>query len=568
MTPRVITKAKDPRFWQKVREEGEYRLLRDDLLKKWELYASADFPAVTYGEYKLFFETGNRSVYEAKYFFLRRALSCAAFLTMIYPDEKKYLSRLEDAVFAICNEYTWCLPAHQPNGTEDVTNHIDLFASETAGALAEINEILGERLSPLISALLRRSVESRVIVPYAEGAVTYRWESWTNNWSAVCASGVATAFAYMRPDLLSKVLTRLENSMRAFLSGYGEDGFCLEGISYWSYGFGYYVVYADLMRDLTDGALDGFAPLKIAAIASYLQKMFLCGDATVSFSDSGRRALSNIGLNHYLFREYPSSVKLLDASLTDCASGCARFALDLRRILWFDSALQAENIKEIDETYYAEDAEWYIRKFSKFGFAAKAGHNGEPHNHNDIGSFIIALDCQQIFTDIGAGVYTKQYFRNETRYEILQCGSQGHSVPYFGEHRQRCGAEHRAASVKADGNTFSLDMAGAYGLSALRSLVRTFEVEEHSVTLTDCFDIDGDLPITERFMLLAEPTLKDGVLTVANKNVTFGESAKKIRIEYTPIEQHGAPVRTLTDLWTVDIVLRPGATDFTMRIAL
>lgn len=568
MVPKVITRSKDPLFWQEVREKGDYRPLRDDLLKKWEHHVGTELPSVTYGEYRLFFETGNRSLYEAKYFLLRRALSLSALLSMIYPEDKQYLSRLEDVIFAICNEYTWCLPAHQPNGTEDITNHIDVFASETAGALAEINEILGERLSPLVRALVRRSVESRVIEPYAAGKTAYPWESSQGSRAAVCASGVAMAVAYIRPDLLPSLLPRIENSMQAFLSGYGDDGFCPEGISSWSYGFGYYAVYADLIRDLTDGAVNGFASPKVAAISSYLGRMYLCGNVVASFSDSPRHANASIGLNHYLYREYPDRVKLIDASLTGFASGCAHFALDLRRVLWFDPALRTEDVSDVDETYYAADAEWYVRKHSTFGFAAKAGHNGEPHNHNDIGSFIIALDRQQIFADIGAGAYTGQYFQDQTRYKSFACGSQGHSVPYFGENHQKHGAAFAAVNVKAEQNTFSLDMAGAYGISALRSLVRSFEIGEHEVRLTDTFATDGTLPITERFILLAEPSLRDGVLTVANKRVTFGESAKKIRIEYTPIPPHGGASRAPTDLWTVDVLLRAGADVFTMRVEL
>lgn len=565
MKPSVLTKATDPAFWHSVREREEYRPFRDDLLKKWELFAEKTFPEITYAEYCLFFESGNRSVYEVKYFERRRALNTAALLSMIYPEEKQFLARLEDIIFMICGEYTWCLPAHQPSG--DVTDHIDLFASETAGALSEIYAILGHRLSPLISSLLIRSVGKRVLDSFSEGS--FGWESATNNWSAVCAAGVALAFAYLRPEAFPAVLPRLESAASAFLSGYGEDGFCLEGVGYWSYGFGYYTVYADLVRDLSDGKCNGFAAPKISAIAAYLQKMFLCGNVSVSFSD-GERSLSsvNVGLNHYLHREFPSAVQILDCLPTKLAEGCARFSLDLRALLWFDPDVKTSDIPKPNEVIFAPDAEWFIRKYPHYGFAAKGGHNAEPHNHNDIGSFILALDRQQIFADLGAGTYTKQYFRPETRYLTMECGSHGHSVPRFGENGQSNGRNFAARDVRADGNTFSMELAEAYRLPQLRSLCRVFTAEEHLFTLTDDFDADPNLPITERFLLLAEPTVRDGMLEVAGLTVRFGDGVKRISVDYTPMERQSVGIRRSVDAWTVDVQLAKGTSHFEMRVQL
>lgn len=50
--------------------------------------------------------------------------------------------------------------------------------------------------------------------------------------------------------------------------------------------------------------------------------------------------------------------------------------------------------------------------------AAKGGNNGEPHNHNDVGSFFYLVGDEMLLTDLGAGEYTKEYF-HEGRYRIL-----------------------------------------------------------------------------------------------------------------------------------------------------
>ena len=74
-------------------------------------------------------------------------------------------------------------------------------------------------------------------------------------------------------------------------------------------------------------------------------------------------------------------------------------------------------------------------------FAAKCGHNGEEHNHNDIGSFILADDSGQLLVDLGCMEYTKENFGTQTRYTLLQNSSLGHSVPIIGGHPQKEGKE-------------------------------------------------------------------------------------------------------------------------------
>lgn len=52
------------------------------------------------------------------------------------------------------------------------------------------------------------------------------------------------------------------------------------------------------------------------------------------------------------------------------------------------------------------------------GIAFKGGNNDEPHNHNDIGSFLLTVEGEVFLTDLGCGEYTKEYFQPDTRYDI------------------------------------------------------------------------------------------------------------------------------------------------------
>ena len=47
--------------------------------------------------------------------------------------------------------------------------------------------------------------------------------------------------------------------MNHYLSGFGEDGYCSEGLGYWGYGFGHYLYLAQILYDFTEGRIDLFA---------------------------------------------------------------------------------------------------------------------------------------------------------------------------------------------------------------------------------------------------------------------------------------------------------------------
>ena len=131
---------KNPELWQKIRTDETYRPLIDAMLQSYEKDAVPPITEIPYTMAADFFVSGDRATSEAIYF-VRRALCTCAILALIYPEERKYFDRMQDFLFAICNEYTWEIPAHTPNMTDYIPDDIDLFASETGYALSEIYKI-------------------------------------------------------------------------------------------------------------------------------------------------------------------------------------------------------------------------------------------------------------------------------------------------------------------------------------------------------------------------------------------------------------------------------------------
>ena len=88
----LLGKAQDPLFWVQVREKDVFKDVREDLLAYWEKECVGYQPeAMKYSEYKLFWTTGDRSIYQKPYYQRRRRMDVAALLALIYPEEQKYV---------------------------------------------------------------------------------------------------------------------------------------------------------------------------------------------------------------------------------------------------------------------------------------------------------------------------------------------------------------------------------------------------------------------------------------------------------------------------------------------
>ncbi|KAI7250671.1 hypothetical protein KC345_g11638, partial [Hortaea werneckii] len=418
---------------------------------------------------------------------------------LLEPDNAVVLEKLLDTLWAICGEYTWCLPAHLPadHDAAKISQYIDLFSSETGFTLSEISLLLGDRLPPLLRSRIRHEVERRLFRPFLENG-PYHWETARHNWAAVCAGSIGGAALLLVNDTarLTDILLKTENSMNYYLEGFGEDGACQEGLGYWNYGFGYFTYYSALLRARSDGRLDWFKQDKAAQIARFQQKCFIDGSYVANFSDSVPQVHVHMGLSHYLAEactdvERPPSA--LRAPYTE--DHCSRFAPALRNLIWTRAGKEEEAWEA--SSCYLPDAAWMLSRHlspaGSFGFAAKGGHNDEPHNHNDLGHFILSGWGEVYATDLGSGEYTADYF-GAGRYRYDCNGSQGHSVPIIDGRYQEAGRGFSStvlyASAAAEKDELTLEMTQAYTVTGLQSLVRSLvwhKEERPRLELTDTY---------------------------------------------------------------------------------
>ena len=506
-------------FWEKVRNDNSYRPLIDRLYELYNDHCEGDIPSEKYSLYKLYFETGDRNTYEKTYFSKRIRMNTLAILCLIYPERNEYIEKLQDTIWAICDEYSWFLPAHAQNYPETEYDTVDLFSSETAFALSEIKYLLGDRLDNLINKRIDDEIRRKVLNPFK--IKIQRWERWENNWAAVCAASVGASFMYQAPEEFSEVRERISSSINCFLNGYKDDGACLEGLAYWEYGFGFYIWYADLLEEFTCGEENLFDSEKVKNIADFAQKIYLAKNVTTSFSDSIGHGNLMVGMCHFLKERYGDKMILPPSGLkTD--DHCGRWCHHIRSFVFYNSEYKDAPFNNNAE-YLLPDAAWYIKRTPSYSFAIKGGNNAEPHNHNDIGSFIFAVGERQLIADLGCGEYTSDYFRPETRYSILCNCSFGHSVPIINGKAQCEGEEYKGELCLQNGSVL-VDMKNAYDDEGLKKLQRKISFSENAITLSDSFEFIGEGEYVCRLVLYEEPIINDGKVFFDGLSIEYDNS--------------------------------------------
>ncbi len=528
----------DTKRIQEISSNPLHKSYLEDLHEAAEGYRREKIAVLPWHLFKGYDTTGNRTDYEGAYFDHRGRLMTFALEVWLYNRQEDIVA-LEDIIWAICEEYTWSLPAHlyskslepaseSPSHYDPETN-IDLFAAETGFALAEILYMLEARLSPLVVHRAKKEVLRRVLMSYMNHPDRYNWEDMKNNWCAVCAGSIGAAAIYLieDPGVLSRLIDRLLPTLDQFIESFETDGTCLEGLSYWTYGVSFYVAFADLLMRRTDGDGNLLQSNHFEKIAAFAHKCYFPGGWTVSFSDGNQRDSFRSGLTHYLKHLYPNiQIPPQSSAAGYLSDSCYRWCNGLRDLLWTQEQVALESVDRSETSCEILDqAEWLLCQQSRghfYGLAFKGGHNDEPHNHNDIGSFIFYKDGECLLTDLGSGEYTKDYF-GAGRYEIFCNSSLGHSVPIIDGKGQKEGRQHCAKNtVFESGCHMRTDLSGAYGNKSLVKLLRdiTFR-EEEGILLTDTFEVTKEIQsITERLITLYEPIVNSQEVVIKGEKTS------------------------------------------------
>ena len=467
------------------------------------IYQDKPIQALSFRDYKRFWIDGNRYSYETAYFERRKRL----FLLQVLAIHKnKYLEPLEEVLATICDEYTWVVPAHS-------FSDIDLFSAETGSYLAETLYIFKDKLSQKLKERILSSLERKIISVF-ESQPVFHWESYKNNWLSVCGCGIGLSYLYAFPERFESVKERLFSLFKTFIEfGLDKEGYCSEGVNYWLYGVGSFCNFFDAYERMTGNRPDFIDCQTFKNTLQYLENARMQGDVYLPFADGGYakiivNALSVISIKSLYQKEF--SFPKAEEILTGNKAVGLSYLYNLH-------ACKPQKKTNKDSSFYYQNSQVFIRKRNEYALAVKCGNNGEYHNHNDIGAFQIVRNNKRYICDVGAGLYTKEYFGGG-RYEIFNCNSYSHSIPRVDQKTQSYGKEYAGKVVAVDKNSIAMDIANAYE-NGPNELFVTYKTEEKKVSVSyTC--VGAKEEIVFRFVSDLRPKIQNGKVWIEDMKIS------------------------------------------------
>lgn len=523
-------------------------LYYDVLIKAEKKVDDMEYPVLKASLYMEFSKNGNRDNFQKEYFKRRNALVIYTILEAIDNDGKR-MEKIIDFLWMILEERTWCLPAHvylipgaDALGSVD-TAAIDLFAAETACTISYVQTILKDRFDDVslnINKLVDRVLNERIFNDYLEKD-DYWWMGFkgdkVNNWNPWINSNVLSACANSCSDSKKKaaIIKKAANSLENYYNCMPFDGACDEGVGYWFYAGLAMLESFWCLSEMTNGKFYMFNDEKTVNVAFYIVNAYIGKDRTVNFSDC-----SNVqyiqACSIYKFGKILNNEELC---------GFARFAYDsfkrtipenlyekvIRITDIFDYTTQIENesLKYIPkENVYLESVNFAVMRESDIHglfLGAKGGHNGESHNHNDVGNFIVFKSLTPFVIDSGNMVYTKDTF-SEKRYNIWTNSSQFHNLPMIGGCNQLPGQQYNCSDlsykVLEHSTVFSLNIKNAYeNRDDIHKWKRTFTLDrkKHLIKIEEDFEFKSEMDFSLNFLFAVKPEVSsDGIILRNNKD--------------------------------------------------
>ena len=553
-------KADDRSSW-----EGLDRSLITGLIRAGEDFLGYEWPLVRATDYLEYIETGNRSKHAKRYFGRRFAVGSLA-LAACAEGTDRFYKDLIDGLWLICEETSWVIPAHEsgasrcpgPLPSNQYTDQgIDLFAAETGALLSWVWYLLGDllRLSyPEICDRIRFEVKNRILDQFLArddlwwmGLEPYR-KRYLNNWTPWCSSNCLTAFLLIEEedDRRSQGVEKVLACLDRYLREYPADGGCDEGPGYWVAAAGALCDALELLR--LGKVVDAFDENLVREMGKYLPRVHISEKWFVNFADGGPRLNPPPELLYrYGCRIDDGRLRDLGLELFDekvAALPAARWYPAFRSLSYlFSFAEMKKARKEMvqltcngeEETPYdlqrglfqytwLPDTEVFVCRHGELFLAAKGGHNGESHNHNDVGQFVVFSGGCPFIIDVGVGEYTRKTFSSE-RYDIWTMQSAYHNLPQVagfdqlpGENKSALGAEVNASDTQV---SFSLELQDTYPAeSGIAKWNRTVALEAGRldmdagvprVILSDHFRFDkAGKTVTLFLMTPWQPVLREG----------------------------------------------------------
>ncbi len=510
-----------------------------------------------------FTENGNRNHYESRSWARRRKLLSLT-IGELLEHRGNYLPEIANGLWLIMEESTWSFPAFLylqkegyglPDPSEPI---IDLTTAETAATVAWIYFLLQDELSavsPILNKKVRFELDRRIFTPYLDRD-DFWWMGFSkvrrvNNWNVWINSNVflTTLLGLDDEERRNQIFEKTLRSTDYFINDYPEDGGCDEGPSYWGVAGGALGQYLALLTELSENRLNFADNELLHHIGTYIYKMHVDSNRVVNFADAAPFHVPDPA------KVYAFATVFEDERLSQFAAYCYSISplwksgysgRDMNAFI--NNLLVEKELRQIPAQAPLLQQSWLpdlqvLALRQQEGSArglflgAKGGHNGESHNHNDVGNFVLYQDGDPIIIDLGPATYRKETF-SEERWNIWNFQSQWHNCPIINGVQQKNGRSFTAQGTilvkNKEKTTLSMDLAKAYPEEAqVRRWKRefVFDAAQGTLTLNEAYQLkEWKQPCEINFVLVHAPDLvQEGRIKLTDK-----EGTKSVYLHYDP----------------------------------
>jgi hypothetical protein len=493
-----LPQAGDP-FWS----DSIPLSVRQSYIRYGEQYLGKPWQAPSAATFAQFKTNGNRTVYEQQCFDRRRQLAALA-LAEIVEGKGRFLEAITDGIVSFCEETWWGIPAHYKYKVATPGEQtVDLFNAETASLVAWTTYMLRpqlDRFSPLIGQRVEREIQRRMLTPALK--TKYWWKTAGMNWNPwICSNWLSCVLLFETDrQRQTEAVGQILGCMDAFTDSYPEDGGCDEGPGYWDRAAASLYECVALLGHATNGAIDARQHQKLRAMAQYAYKTYVGKGYVLSFADSHDNRYTqqlNIVYPFACYMDDPVMRRFAKfigedkdflhqaAAIYDRSGNFPTLARELFFLHSINGFLNEQAAEpRLDHVWLNDLQIWTCRHKTLFA-AMKGGHNGESHNHNDVGEVVVYADGEPLLIDPGVGEYTSKTFSNE-RYSIWTMQSGYHNLPQINGCDQRDGKDYKARVMSNSKTSLTLELASAYPEeAAVESWQRRVSMHQKGLEMVD-----------------------------------------------------------------------------------
>ena len=555
-----------------------HRILPDSIIRQYisngDSSLQQTFPAVSAIGFLQFIRSKDSPQADEKYFD-RRFQLFNLIMAESMEGKGRFNDKIADAVWAICEESTWAIPAHIPGLPNVDKPYVDLFAAETASLLAWTYYFVGERLDQ-VSGQLKPRIVSEINRRMLNPTPTANW-AWIgndnpnrvlNNWSPWIMSNYITVNLILETDE-TKRATAIKQGMNTidhYLNGLGNDGAINEGPIYWFPSVGCVFDALSVLYSASAGKIDLYKEPFLKKSTSYIYKMHIAEKYFVNIGDAAvKMDVDGVAL-------YAIGKAIGDSNLMAFGSNAAKDPSSISnnpiRTMFarrFFSLMEQNDCVQYHGKYIISKDAWMpdiqmMCSHANNGFfvSAHGGNNGKSHNHNDVGDFTVYFNGKPLLLDAGRGTYTGRTFSNE-RYTLWFNTSGYHNLPEINGTQQKEGRQYAARNVHYNTNhnrsSLSMDIAGAYPLQAgVTTWERTVTLyKKEGVEIHDRYSLKTAAPVTQHFMIVCNADIsRPGIIVFTMPDQTKVKllyDATTWNIEKQPVELNQPEDKELRMMW-------------------